>query len=107
VLLMNGEGEDGMVAGENEGGAVALVDIGIYNDDFARGAIGLKAANCYGDIMNGAESFAMVREGVVETAGEIRGESIGESAAAGENRTAGGEPDSIDHFARPGNFQVH
>ena len=54
------------------GGAVAVVDVGIDDHGFLDEAIGLQAANGHGDVVNGAETFAVIGVSVMEAAAEIR-----------------------------------
>src|SRR5262245_41347269 len=55
IFLMDRECEDGSVVAEDVSGAVAVVDIGIHDDGFFDGVVGLQTADGYGDVMDGAK----------------------------------------------------
>src|SRR5689334_6689066 len=98
VVLVNGEGEDGIVFAEDGGGAVAVMDVGVDDhgaDDFVAG---LQGANGYGYIVDGAEAFAVAGIGVVEAAANVAPEAVLEGGCGGEDGAAGGEPEGADEF---------
>jgi len=107
IFLMNGQRENGGIVAENVRGAVAVVDIGIHDDGFFDGVIGLQAADGYGDVMDRTEALAVVGVGVVEAATQIAGEAVAESELAGENGAARREPDGFSKFRRVRNFKLH
>ena len=105
-FLMNGKCEYGIVARENCGGAVALMNVGV--DDHGRfdGAFVLQAANGDGDVVNDAKSFAMIGERVMETAADVRGAAVRESALPCFDGAARAEPARFDEFFRVRNFHA-
>src|SRR4029079_3728898 len=69
---MHAEGEDPIVVGENGVGAVALVNIEVHDDGPIDAPLGLERTDCDGHIVENAEPFAAVGEGVaMNLAGEI------------------------------------
>src|SRR5207248_579324 len=71
VLLVHRKRVDGGVRFEDERRAVALMDVEIDDGD-ACDAFGLKDACGDGDVVEGAESFAVIRKGMVETTADVR-----------------------------------
>ena len=72
----------------------------------ADGAIALQAADGHGDIVDGAEALAVVREGVMESAAEVEAQTVFQSQARGQDGAAGGQPESFHHLARIGDLQA-
>jgi hypothetical protein len=98
VFLVDGKSEDGGIAGEDGGGAVALMDVGVNDHGGLDGAVGLQAANGDGDVVDDAEAFAVIGKSVVKAAAEVRSGSGGEGALSCFDGAAGGEPDGFDEF---------
>ena len=101
VLLMNGKSEYGGIVSEDGGGAVAMVDVGVYDHGGLDGAVVLEAANGDGDVVDDAKAFAVIGKCVMEAAAEVDGDSGwagGEGAVSGFDGAAGGEPDGVDEF---------
>src|ERR1700676_4941180 len=107
VFLMDGEREDCWIVREDRRRAITVMHVGIDYNGFANGAIGLQAADGYGDIVNGAEAFAVAGIRVMEAAAEIAAEAIARGRLRGENGAARGEPHGFDEFAGVRNFELH
>ena len=106
VLLMNGESEDRGIAGKNGGGTVAVVDVGVDDHGSLDGTVVLEAADGDGDVVDDAEAFAVVGEGVMEAAADVGRRAGGEGALPCFDRAARGEPDGFDEFFRVRNFHA-
>ncbi len=107
VELVDGESEDGRIVGEDGGGAVAMVDVGVDDDGFADGGVGLEAADGDGDIVNGAEAFAVAGVGVMKTATDVAGKAIAKCGACGGDGATGGEPEGVNELLGIGDFEFH
>ena len=82
VELVDGEREHRLVAGEDRGGAVAVVDVAIHHHGAADRAVALQAADRHGDIVDGAESLAVAGEGVVKAAADVEADAVLRAPAA-------------------------
>src|SRR5277367_356126 len=98
MQLVDGEREDVVVMGENCGGAVAVVHIGVYYHRSFNRVVELQATDGDGHVVKHAESFAVIGAGVVETAADVCGAAVYQSALTCKNRAAGCKPDSFDQF---------
>ena len=90
VELVDGEGEDGIVFAEDGGGAVAVMDVGVYHHRAGYFFSGLESADGYGYIVDGAEAFAVAGIGVVESAADVTAEAVLEGGFGGEDCATGG-----------------
>ena len=70
VLLVHRKREHARIGLEDERGAVAVVDVQIDDGD-ALDAVRLQNADRHGDIVERTESFAVIREGVVQSAADV------------------------------------
>jgi hypothetical protein len=96
----------GAGSGEDCGGAVALVDIAINGHGGADLVIPLQAADGDGDIVDHAESFAVIGEGVMESSTDADADFVGEGAVSGKNGASGGKPEGFDQVAGVGNLHL-
>src|SRR5260221_4723483 len=85
---------------KNHGRAVAVVHITIHGHGPCDLALLMHALDGNRDIMNHAETFAMVRKRVMESAADIAGHAVLERQVRGQNRAPGGEPECPDQFGR-------
>jgi hypothetical protein len=85
IFLMHAEREDCGLVVEDEGGAVSLVDVEVNDGGAFEQAVRHCAPEPDRYVIDIAEAFGMVREGVVESACEVHGEAIGDCAAACED----------------------
>lgn len=83
VELVDGEGEDRIVFGENGGGAVAVMDVGIHDHGAGDFVAGLERADGYGYVVDGAEAFAMAWIGVVKAAADVAAKAVLEGGFSG------------------------
>src|SRR5258708_11148253 len=90
VELVDGEGEDGIVFAEDGGGAVAVVDVGVYHHRAGYFFSGLESADGYGYIVDGAEAFAVAGIGVVEAAADVTAEAVLEGGFGCSDCATGG-----------------
>ena len=103
---MKGEREDGRVALEDGGGAIALVHVTIDHGNSRRcrtrcDRIPLDDARGDGDIVEDTVAGAMIAEGVMRAAGQVHGGAIGEREARRGNRSPNAAPRPFDHRRRP------
>src|SRR5262245_5096479 len=104
---MDGEGKHRTVVAKNVRRAVAMMDVGVHDNRLFDDALRLETADGDSDVMNRAESFAVVGVRMMETSAQVAGKTIAKSQLAGENRTAGGQPHSLHQFRRIRHFQLH
>ena len=107
VLLMNGEGEDGIVLAEDGSGAIAVVDVGVHDHGAGDFVAGLQRANGDGYIVDGAEAFAVAGICVVKAAAEVAAEAVLQGGLGGCDCAAGCQPECADEFGGIGDFQFH
>ena len=86
---MDGVSEDAVVFAEDGVGAVALVRVGVGNENAKFWVCFVQVADGHGDVVEHAVSEAPVGKGVMCSAGKIRGHSVRESIMARGNRGCG------------------
>ncbi len=96
VVLVHGEGEDVGVEGEDEGGAIAVVDVEVDDHGGGDGFFLDEGADGDGYVVVDAEAFAGVGEGMVETSAEVDGDAGLEGAASGEEGAAGDGAEGLE-----------
>jgi hypothetical protein len=69
--------------------------------------VALHATNRNRDVVDHAESFAVVGEGVVKSASNADRDLIRQCLARGEDRSASRQPERVDQVARIGNLHLH
>src|SRR5258707_1029439 len=94
-------------AAKNSRRAVAMVHVGIDDQRLADRTIRLEAADADGHIVDGAESFAVIRMGVMESAAEIATKAVTQCRLRGEDRAAGGEPEGFNELRRVWHLKPH
>src|SRR5258708_23790085 len=95
------------VAAKNRRCAVAMVHVGIDDERLADRTIRLEAADADGHIVDGAESFAVIRMGVMESAAEIATKAVTQCRLRGEDRAAGSEPGGFNQLLRVWHLKPH
>ena len=88
---MEREGADAGVGREDAGGAVALVDVAVDDEDAGDAALVEEGAGGDGDVVEDAVAGAALGPGVVRAAGHVGGEAVLQREAGGERGAAGGE----------------
>ena len=83
------------------------MDVAVHGHGGANLVVALQATDGDGDVVDHAESFAVVGKGVMESAADADADFVGESLARGENGSSGGEPEGFDKVARVGNLHFH
>jgi hypothetical protein len=96
------EGEHRLVAGEDRGGAVALVHVAIDDRDPLQARFALHGAGGDRGVVEDAEALAPVAEGMVRAAGEIRRPPPRQRLARRGQGRAARSPRSLHHALRPG-----
>lgn len=99
---VDGEGVDAVVAGQDGGGAVALMHVAIDHQHPADAALGLQGAGGDGGVVEDAEAFPPVPVGMVGAARQVGGDAIGQGGPAGAQGGAGGAAGAFDHGGAPG-----
>ncbi len=99
---VDGEGEDGRVAGGDGGGSISLMDIGIHDRDLLDYSLCLERTGGDDGIVEDAEAFGPVRESMMSTAGQMDADAIAKSRAGGLQGGAGRMFASRDEFSGPG-----
>jgi hypothetical protein len=64
------------------------------------------APHGYGDIVDGAESFAVIRKGMVKTAAHVVADAVLERQPRRQHGAAGRQPEAFHQVARVGNLQL-
>jgi len=91
--VVDREGVDGRIVGEEGTGAVAVVEVEIDDEDPAGEAAAAQPAHREGDVVEDAEPLAAIEMRVVEAAAEVAGDAAaGERALGGEDAAAGHRP---------------
>ena len=67
----------------------------------------MQAADGDGDVVDGAEAFAMVGVGVMEAAADVGAEAIAKRGLRGEDGAAGSEPDRLYKFWGIRDLELH
>lgn len=88
---VNGVGEDTGILGEDGVGAVALVGVGVDDEDAGVGGVKVEGADGDGDVVEHAVAEAPVGEGVVGATGEVTGEALAEGGVEGGEGATGFE----------------
>ena len=83
------------------------MDVAVDGHRSADFVVALHAPNGDGHVVNHAETFAMVGIGVMKSSADADANLIGERLTRGENRSSGGQPESVDEVARVRNFHFH
>jgi hypothetical protein len=78
--------------------SISLMDIAVHNHSPRNHVVRLQSADCDRDVVDHAEAFAMIREGVVEASAEIDCDAVLKRLLCGNNRTAGVQPKSLHQF---------
>ena len=75
------------------------MNVAVDGHGSANFVIALQAANGDSDVVDHAESLAMIGEGVMKSAPNADADSVGERLTGGEYGSAGGEPEGIDQVS--------
>jgi len=67
----------------------------------------LHTADRDGDIVDHAETLAVIGKSVMEATPDADGDSVFKGLARSEDGTSGGEPEGVHKFRRVGNFELH
>src|SRR5579871_4627584 len=81
VELVKREGQNACVARENCRSAVAVVDVEVDNEGTLNGSVVLKSADGDGNVVDGAEAFAVSSKGMVESTADVESDAIAEGVA--------------------------
>ena len=83
------------------------MDVAVDGHGGADFIIALQAADGDGNVVDHAESFTMVRKGVVESAANADADSVYQALTRSQDRSAGGEPECIGEFLGVGDLHFH
>src|SRR5579863_3867791 len=97
----------GASAGEDGGGAVAVVDIAVHGHGGADLVIALHAPDGHGHVMNHAETFAVVGEGVVKAAANVNGDALFQCVLRSQDRATGRKPEGAYQVLGVRDFHLH
>src|SRR2546423_11008634 len=105
VELLNGDGEDGWVIGENGRGSVAVMHIAVDYHGALDQAIALRNLDrdCY--VIDGAESLAMSAIGVMKSAADVVTDALFQCHLGRERGSARGCNEGARHLFRPRDLQ--
>ena len=102
ALAVDRVGEDAVVVAEDGVGAIALVGVGVGDEDATGGIFCLQIADGDGDVIEHAVAEAAVGEGVVGAAGEVGRHAMGEGVMAGSHGGGGFEGRAVEEAGLPG-----
>ena len=105
VFLMYGERKDVLIAREDMGRAVTVMQVAVHYERLPDAVLFLHLSHGYGDVIKDAETFPMVREGVVEPAAYMYADPVLKGDTAGEYRAAHTEIRGTDQVLRIGKLQ--
>src|SRR3954447_10592017 len=100
VELVDGKREYGWIAGKDGSGPIAMMHVTIDHQGALNQLVALQPADCRGDVMNSAESLAVIGKGVMETSAAVERNLVFQSQPAGQNRSTGVQPKGADHCLR-------
>jgi len=107
IRLVDREGEDRWVVGKDRRGAITVVDISIDDQGSGDLVAGLQGSDGYGDVMDGAEAFAVTRIGVMEAPTEVASKAVAKSGFGGQDGTASSKPERPHQFGRIRDLEFH
>ena len=67
-----------------------MMNIGIDDHGLADSAVGLQSTNGHSNIVNGAETFAVIGMGMMKTTTKVAAKAIAQGGLRGSDRPAGG-----------------
>ena len=100
VHLVDGQGEDLLMAGQGGGRAVSLVEVAVDDHDPIGELVLDDLARGHGDVVEEAEALAVVGESVVEAAADVDGEAALQGLAGREDGPADREQGEADELGR-------
>src|SRR5262249_2402602 len=93
-------------SGKNRGRAVPLVHVAVNRHGSANPDISLHAAYGHRYIVDHAEPFAMIREGVMKSAADVDRRDILQRMLRRQNRANRSQPECINQFGRIRNLHL-
>src|SRR5512144_3250280 len=100
IELVNRQGEDRWISGENGGGTVPVMHVAIHHHGAADRAIALQAPNGYCNIVDGAKTLAVIRVGMMKPASYVEPDSGLKRQARSQNRAACRQKERLRHLFR-------
>jgi hypothetical protein len=98
---VHAECEHGFVAGEYRVRSVALMHIEVDHRSASDATVTLQQPDGDGDVVEHAESLAMIGEGVMRSSGEVHGDTALECRGGGFTRSTNGAKRTLDQRLRP------
>src|SRR5689334_3619412 len=99
---MHAEGEDAVVAGKDGVRTVPLVDVEVDDGGASHAAAALQASDRDGDVVEDAETLAVVGKGVVCSPGQVHRHAVLERRGRRLAGAANGTEGALDERGRPG-----
>src|SRR5208282_5046282 len=93
-------------AGKNHGRTIALMDVAIDGHRSANLAVTLHTADGDGHVVDHAETFAVIRERVMESTAKADRHAVFEGMMGGQHGTAGREPEGAHQLRRVRHFEL-
>src|ERR1700677_2628579 len=93
-------------ARKNRSRAVALMDVAVNRHRFSNFFVALHAADGNGHIVEHAETFAVIGEGMMESSANVDGDAVVERMISGQHRAAGRKPKGTHQLWRVRNFEL-
>ena len=107
MLLMNRERKHALIAPENRGRPVSMMNVRIHHHRCLDRALRLHPPNRDRHIVDHAKPLSMIRKGMMKSAANIRGPSIRKRTPRRQNRPARRQPASVHQLLRIRNLQHH
>ena len=95
-------GEDAVVVAEDGVGAIALVGVGVGDENAEGGMIFVQVTDGHGDVIEHAVAEAAVGESVVGAAGKVGGHAVDEGVMTGGDGGGGFEGGAVEEAGLPG-----
>src|SRR5207248_11284378 len=97
----------GGLTAENRSRAITVVNVAINGHGTLDFALALHAANRDRDIMDHAEAFTVVREGMMKSAADVECHTVPQRQLSRPNRSSGRQPERIHQFRRIWKLHLH
>src|SRR5271167_4643091 len=95
-FLVDGKGEDGTIAGEDFRSAVAVMNVTVDGHRALNGLVFLQAPDGNGHVVKYAETFAVIRAGVMKTTTHINRHAVLKCELPRQNRATRAQPNGAD-----------
>lgn len=106
VELVEGQRQHGAIACKNRSRTVAVMNVAIHDQRFFDQPLVLERTDGDGNIVDGAETFAVRRKSMMKTSADVEADAVAQRVAGSQGGPAGSQPKSLHHFARIGDLKL-